>query len=136
MPKIEDQLINDNYACRIGKGTLYGALRCQEKLKIASNNGQVKELYILKGDFHNCFNTFDKRKIYKLFEKFIIENFSDDRNMIFNLYLLKKIIEHCPQHIGKYNRKQNTKYWKYIKQYKTLFNLDDYHGLAVGNLTS
>ena len=46
------------------------------------------------------------------------------------------IIEHCPQHNGKFIQKQNKKYWKYIKPYKTLFNLDNYHGLAVGNLTS
>ena len=62
LPKVEEQLIDDNYACRKNKGTLYGALRCQEHLKNASNNGLVKELFILKGDFKNCFNTFDKRK--------------------------------------------------------------------------
>lgn len=136
LPKVEEQLIDDNYACRKEKGTLYGGLRCQMHLKTASKDGTVNELYILKGDFYNCFNTFDKRKIYKLFEKFIIENFSDDRNMIFNLWLLKMIIDHCPQHNGKYIRKQNKKYWIKIKPEKTLFNLDDYHGLAVGNLSS
>lgn len=135
-PKIEEQLIDDNYACRTGKGTLYGALKCQKHLKDASNNGEMMQLYILKGDFKNCFNTFDKRKIYKLFENFIIKNFSNDKNMIFNLFLLKMIIEHCPQHNGKFIQKQNKKYWKLIKPSKTLFNLDDYHGLAVGNLTS
>ena len=96
LPKVEEQLIDDSYACRKEKGTLYGALRCQMHLKAASKDGTASELYILKGDFHNCFNTFDKRKIYKLFEKFIIENFSDDKNMIFNLWLLKMIIDHCP----------------------------------------
>lgn len=56
--------------------------------------------------------------------------------MIFNLWLLKMIIDHCPQHNGKYIRKQNKKYWIKIKPEKTLFNLDDYRGLAVGNLSS
>lgn len=136
LPTIEEYLIDDNYACRKGKGTLYGVLRCQEKLKIASCNGTIKELYILKGDFHNCFNTFDKRKIYKLFEKFVINNFPNDKNMIFNLWLLKMIISHCPQKEGNYIRKQNKKYWSFINPQKSLFNLDDDHGIAVGNLTS
>ena len=37
--------INDSYSCRIGKGTLYGAKRCQEQLAIASENGTLTQVF-------------------------------------------------------------------------------------------
>ena len=54
-------LIDDNYACRKEKGTLYGAKRCQYKLIQCSNNGKGKNTTIIKGDFKNFFNSLNKK---------------------------------------------------------------------------
>lgn len=103
--KIEQyHYINDSYSCRVGKGTLYGAKRCMEQLAIASKNGTVKKLYILKGDLHNCFNSFNKEVIFDVLENFINKYFTDDRNLKFYLRLAKQILFHCPQNEGNYIR--------------------------------
>lgn len=128
--------INDSYSCRIGKGTLYGAKRCQEQLAIASENGTLTQVYICKGDLHNCFNSFNKQKIYDNMEQFIIKYFSEDRGLIFNLYLLKLIMFHCPQNEGNYIRLQSVTLHSQLKKEKSLFNCDKLHGIAIGNLTS
>ena len=129
-------LIDDNYACRKEKGTLYGAKRCQYKLIQCSNNGKEKNTTIIKGDFKNFFNSLNKEMIYNKLEKFIIQYMSDDRNMIFNLYLCKLIVMHCPQHDGNYIRKQPLRFWNGLPEHKCMFNCDDNHSIAVGNLTS
>jgi len=137
LPTVEKyDLIDDNYSCRKDKGVLYGVKRCQNKLKTAFHNGEITEGYILKADLHNCFNTLNKEKMYDVFEKFIMQYMSNDRNLIFNLYLLKLILFHCPQHNGNYIRKQPISYWDTMKEEKSMFHCDDIHGIAVGNLTS
>lgn len=137
LPEIEEYgFIEDSYACRKNKGVLYGVNRLQEKLIEASNNGEVKEMYILKGDFKNCFNSIDKNILFSSMSKFISKYMSNDKNLIFNLYLLKLIIYHCPNKEGNYIRKQNINKWNGLKPEKSMFNLDDFHGIAIGNLTS
>ena len=128
--------IYDNYACRSGKGVLFGAHRCQEQLQHALKDSSPSELYILKADFKNCFNTLNKTLIYAEIEKFIIQHMPNDKNMIFNLWLLKLILYHCPQHEGNYICRSKKRSWKLLKPEKSLFNLDSAHGIAVGNLTS
>lgn len=124
------------YACRKEKGTLYGATRCKEQLAEASQNGTVKELYIMKGDFHNCFNTFNKDLVYQEMEKFVIKHFPNDKQTIFNLWLLKMIIYHCPQHEGNYRMLQPKQIIDRLDVEKSLLHRDDLHGIAIGNLTS
>jgi len=137
LPTIEKEgFIDDSYACRTGKGVLFGVKRLQEKLKIISNNGKLNNVFIIKGDFKNCFNSINKHMLYKKMEGFIVNNMFNDKNLIFNLYLLKLIIYHRPNADGNYIRKQGADKWIGLKPEKSMFNLDELHGIAIGNLTS
>ena len=131
----EHVFINDSYACRTGKGTLFGALQCKKYLNEASQNGTYHNVYIMKMDLKNCFNSFNKKRIYDIISD-IIKKYINDRNIEFNLWLAEKIIMHCPQNNGYYTKQQNDNEWNNLPWYKSLFNCDDIHGIAVGNLTS
>lgn len=135
-PSIEDnELIDDNYACREGKGTLYGALRCKQAIKKCSETGTV-DCTIYKGDFKSFFTSLNKEQIYERLEQHVIKYMSNDRNMIFNLWLTKMIIYHCPQGSDNYIMKQPISFWDTLPSHKSLFNCDENHGIAIGNLTS
>lgn len=127
------EFIDDAYACIKGKGTLYGAKRCQQQMQQAYDEYGDK-CYILKGDFKNFFNTLNKDILFNEFKKFLYEH--EDKNIDYNIWLLEKIIYHCPQNKGNYIRKQPKRFWNTMKPEKSMFNLDNLHGIAVGNLTS
>jgi hypothetical protein len=74
--------------------------------------------------------------MYKALENFVIKYFSNDRRLIFNLWLLKLVLYHCPQHIGNYVMMQSKKIIYSLKREKSLLSCDDKHGIAIGNLTS
>ena len=126
--------IDDSYSCKDGKGTLKGAQRLQEQLKEASNNGTVKELYVMKLDLTNCFNMLKKAKMYNVLEEFLLQ--FPDKNLEYNLWLIHKIMFHCPQEKGNYIRCHAKSDWKELPPHKSLFNCDIFTGIAVGNLTS
>lgn len=133
--KLEHNVYIDNsFSCRKDKGTLRGALKCKEHLFEASNGGTVEEMYIMKLDLKNCFNSFNKTKIFQIYKDFIAQY--DDLNNEFNLWLLKMIIFHCPQDEGNYCMHGNPKLWKQLPPHKSLFNQDSNTGIAIGNLTS
>lgn len=130
----EHIFIEDCYACRKGKGTLYGIKRCYDKIKECSEN-YTKDCYILKGDLKSFFMTIDKIKLYKIV-KYIINKYGNLNNndKIIIDYLLKLIIFNCPQ--KKCIIKGNKQEWEKLPPEKSLFNCDDYHGLPIGNLMS
>lgn len=130
----ENYWISDSYSCRKGKGTLYGAKRLMQQLKEASNNGELKTLYIMKLDLKNCFNTFSKIGMYKVFDKFL-DDFPDKNNE-YNKWLIHKIMFHCPQDKGNYIKICTNEEWKSLPACKSLLNCDRLHGIAIGNLTS
>lgn len=126
--------IDDCYACRKKKGTLYGIRRCAEKIRNCSQN-YTKSCYILKGDLKSFFMTIDKRKLYSI-TIHVVKNyggFSEDE-LFFVDYLLRLIIFNCPQkNCIKYG---NFSLWGVLPPDKSLFNCDEYHGLPIGNLMS
>lgn len=126
--------IDDCYACRKGKGTLYGIKRCSEKIKECSLN-YTKSCYILKGDLKSFFMNIDKHKLYKI-ALYVIKkygNFSSD-DFLFIDYLLKLIIFNSPQ--NNCVRHGNLKLWDKLPSDKSLFNRDKFHGIPIGNLMS
>lgn len=126
--------ISDSYSCRVGKGTLFGAKRLKEQLNLASNNGEKENLFIMKLDLKNCFNTFNKNMIYNIFNKFL--DVFPDKNNEYNKWLIHKILYHKPQKEGNYIKICSEKEFKCLPLKKSLFTCDDIHGLAIGNLTS
>lgn len=130
----EHIFIDDCYACRKGKGTLYGIKRCSEKIRECSHN-YTKSCYIFKGDLKSFFMNIDKHKLYKITRHVINKygNFSPD-DMQFIDYLLQKIIFNCPQ--NNCVRHGNLKHWDKLPSDKSLFNRDNFHGIPIGNLMS
>ena len=126
--------IDDCYACRKDKGTLYGIKRCYDKIQECSN-GYKTPCYILKGDLKSFFMTIDKRRLYSI-SLYIIKKYGNctENEFIFINYLLKLIIFNCPQ--NKCTIKGSKKLWGKLPKEKSLFNCDEYHGIPIGNLMS
>lgn len=85
IPKIEKKLINDNVACRKGKGTIYGMNRLKKFLQkeyFRENNNKV---YYLKCDIKKYFFNIDHKILLKLLKKI---NYSSDE-----LWFIGKITE-------------------------------------------
>lgn len=61
-PYLETRLIDNNVACRVGKGTLYGLDRLREFLR-SHHRGHGTEGYILKGDVANYFGSVDHESL-------------------------------------------------------------------------
>ena len=131
----EEHIFIDNcYACRKGKGTLYGIKKCSEYIRECSCN-YTKTCYIFKGDLKSFFMNIDKHRLYKITLHVINKygEFSSDE-IYFIDYLLKLIIFNCPQ--NNCVRRGNINFWKHLPSDKSLFNRDVFHGLPIGNLMS
>ena len=131
-PLFEEAFINDNYNCRKGKGTLYGVKRLHEQIRQCSNN-YTEDCYVGKFDMQGFFMSIHKPTLWKMLKEFIEEKyFGEDKEII--LWLVEKIVMHCPQ----YNciRKTPIHMWDRLAKNKSLFTCGDEYGLPIGNLTS
>lgn len=126
--------IDDCYACRVGKGTLYGIRRCYNKIKECSSNYN-EDCYVLKCDLKSFFMSIDKTLLYGNI-KSILCKFGDfsENDMYFNDYLLKLIIFNCPQ--NNCIIRGSKKMWSKLPKDKSLFYTDNNHGIPIGNLMS
>jgi hypothetical protein len=58
------RFIEDNYSCRLGKGTLYGIRRLDHHIRSVSRN-YTQPAYILKLDLQGYFMSLDRKKLYQ-----------------------------------------------------------------------
>ena len=142
-PMFERTFIEDCYSCRVGKGTLYGARRLHEHMRIASKNF-TEEAYILKLDLQGYFMSIDRHILYQK----VIQTMTKFKNRksscgktwgeridyTLMMKLLKIVIynnptKECIMH-GKLSQ------WNGLPRNKTLFGTGDGCGLPIGNLTS
>lgn len=70
MPHLEREFIYDSYACRVGKGTLFGIRRIRKFIAQCSQ-GYTKDCYILKCDISGFFMNIDRLSLWQRLEKFI-----------------------------------------------------------------
>ena len=78
-PYFEREFIYDNYACRPGKGTLFGIRRIKRFIAQCSE-GYTKDCYILKCDISGFFMNIDRRKLWGMLAEFIEKiDFGDKR---------------------------------------------------------
>lgn len=126
--------IDDCYACRKGRGTLYGIKRCAEKIKKCSCD-YTKSCYVLKGDIKSFFMTIDKRKLYQI-TMHVITKYGDfnERDLLFIDYILKLIVFNCPQNNCIHHGSEKLR--EKLPPDKSLFNCDAFHGIPIGNLMS
>jgi len=129
---LEEQFIDDNYATRKGKGTLYGIRRVEQHIRECSCN-YTRDCYVMKLDIRSFFMSIPKDALYTKMAAFISEHY-DQSDLHALLYVLKTIIYDRPeQHCV---RRCPRDHWEGLPPEKSLFNSDGMHGLPIGRLTS
>jgi RNA-directed DNA polymerase len=129
--RLENYFHPRSFACRYGKGTLYGIKKLQsdmsEALKISSNSWILK--LDISGYFMNIDRSILKNKFLQWLER---EDDMPSKKILFQLF--SQIIDHEPtiQAI----RKGNPYDWAKIPKHKSLFGTEKGKGLPIGNLSS
>ncbi len=131
-PLFEKQFIDDNYATRKEKGTLYGINRIYQHIRECSAN-YTQDCYIMKLDIRSFFMSLPKHMVHQKMEKFIIEHYHE-KDLPALLFMLRSILldnpeKHCVRRCPRSK-------WKDLPPDKSLFNSDGKHGLPIGRLTS
>lgn len=134
-PLFEERFIsqgNVSFNCRKGFGSLRAVNTLQKDIEIVSKM-YSRPAYIGKFDLKSFFMSINKYKVLDLLIPFIEERYEgDDKDIL--IYLVKKTILNCPQK----NCFRTSPEWKWglLPDYKSLFHLPDWSGLAIGNITS
>ena len=131
-PLLEHQFIDDNYATRKGKGTLYGINRVSDFIKECSDDYK-SDCYILKLDIKSYFMSLNKQQLYDNMSAFVKTHYHES-DLPSLLFMLQAIIfdrpeTHCVRRCPK-NK------WEKLPPDKSLFNSDGKHGMPIGRLTS
>ena len=133
-PIFERLFINDNYSCRIGRGTSYGIKRLDHFIKSCSLNYK-KDCYILKLDIKGYFMAIDRHILYGKVKK-TLSRFREieDFNVDLTLRLIRQIIFHDSTKGCLLKGKKED--WQGLPKTKSLFFAGKDKGLPIGNLTS
>jgi len=133
-PIFERLFINDNYSCRVGKGTSYGIKRVDHFIRSCSNNYK-KDCYILKLDIKGYFMAIDHNILYQKVEK-VLNRFREieDFDVDLILRLIRQIIFHDSTKGCLLKGKRED--WQGLPKTKSLFFAGKDKGLPIGNLTS
>jgi len=118
--------IEDSYACRPEKGNHYGVQRLAKYAKEYSFYGTF--------DIANFFGTMDKRIMFQIFSKAIIQVNRPAWWKEEVLWLAETILFHNPASNYVYKGDESLK--KLVPSYKSLIHKDGLTGLPIGNLTS
>lgn len=131
-PLLEKTFIYDSYACRKGRGTLFGIRRVERFIARASENYQ-KDCYILKLDVRGFFMHIDRSLLWQRL-CFFIEKHYHDKDKKALVRLSSHVLGNDPTRrcIVKGDRGE----WKDLPSDKSLFSSGEGVGLPIGNLTS
>ncbi len=128
------RFIEDNYSCRIGKGTLYGIRRLDHHIRSVSRN-YTRPAYILKLDLQGYFMSLERKK---LFERAMwgLDRQFPDKGYSYQVckFLWKVIIFNDPLKNVQLNCPRRA--WQGLPPSKSLFHHPKGRGIAIGNLTS
>ena len=133
-PWWDTRFIEDNYSCRIGKGTLYGIRRLDHHIRSESQN-YTMPAYVLKLDILGYFMSLERKKLYDRAMWGLNRQFPDQgyayqvckflwKVIIFN-DPIRQVVFSCPRSA-----------WKGLPPSKSLFHQPNGRGIAIGNLTS
>ena len=132
LPILEDEMVDNAYACRKGKGTDYGIYHIRQQMERVSDN-YTKETWILKCDLQGFFMSINRRMLYDIVEKIIREKYQGG-DMDFWLWLWRKVIMNDPSKncvkVG------DLSLWYRLPANKSLFTCGEGIGLPIGNLPS
>jgi hypothetical protein len=119
------RFIHDTFACIPERGTLYGALRLEAKVRSITQNWTVPAFY-LKCDVANCFVSIDKRIVFDLLSRHIPEPWWRDLAATVLFHDCRKDFEF----------KGDAAKMAMVPVAKRLTCQPDTHGLPIGNLSS
>jgi len=117
--------IADSCACIPGRGTLYGAIRLEHKIRSITQNWS-KHAYYLKLDLANFFVSIDKNILRDLLAQKITDHWT--------MRLAETILFHDPRQDVRI--KGTPELLALIPPHKSLFNQPAHLGLPIGNLSS
>ncbi len=129
---IERHLIHDCYACRVGKGTLFGIERLTHFMRSATKN-YSKTAWIMKLDIRGFFMSIDRRILWRRLREYLVENYHED-NLPLVLWLCEIVIHNDPT-VNCVFKCQKSR-WNGLPRSKSLFLSRKGCGLPIGNLTS
>lgn len=129
----DSEFIDESFSCRKGKGVLYGIDTMFKHIANATDN-YTKEAWVLKLDIKSFFMSIDKNILADLIDDMIVRRYPENRKKQRLRELCRQIALHNPQH--NCQRRGNIDLWEFLPSHKSLFNIPDDKGLAIGNLTS
>lgn len=142
-PVFDRMFIADSYACRKGKGTLYGIRRLEKHIRSCSRN-YTRPCYVLKLDLQGYFMHISRQKLHGIImnamEKYgrgktedglYIKNTEEYQTAV---YLIECIVSYNP--VTGCLCKGDRDGWRVLPRNKSLFYSPQGCGLPIGNLTS
>lgn len=142
-PIFERTFIDDCYACRKGKGTLYGINRLDKHIRSCSKN-YTKDCYVLKLDLRGYFMNIDRKFLYDAILRTLHRygyleqpsgiHWEDSEEAELVAYLLPLIVFNDPTQ--NCVRRGKLSDWEGLPPSKSLFHSPPGCGLPIGNLTS
>lgn len=124
-PRFHASFIADSCACIPGRGTLYGAVRLEAKVRSITQNWKRQAFY-LKADIANFFVSIDKRILFNLIAAKVPEPWWRE--------LAHLMLFHDPR--ADVSVQSAAEKLALIPEHKSLFKQPDYKGLPIGNLSS
>ncbi|MDO4987397.1 MAG: RNA-directed DNA polymerase [Candidatus Saccharibacteria bacterium] len=128
------RFIGNSFACRIGKGTIYGWKHIQRDMRTCSNLGKIPAL-VQKNDLSGYFMSLDRRLLFQRVCWGLEQQFAQ-APWLYSLtkYLWRKIIFDDPTRNVQIRGSAND--WKKLPRNKSLFFQKPGVGIVIGNLTS
>ncbi len=135
-PYVERLFIYDNYACRKGKGTLFGMHRMQKFIRQIQNQDPrgYKDWWYLKADIAGFFMHIDQDILYRLVKIHIRRMAVSSQQKRELLWLAQLFIYHDPTQNFVVKGKRSL--LSLVPRQKSLFFSEEKQGLPIGNLTS
>jgi RNA-directed DNA polymerase len=124
-PRFENSFIADSCACIKGRGTLYGAIRLEAKVRSITENWS-KPAFYLKCDLTNFFVAINKAILMQLLEAKVQDPWWH--------WLTMEVLLNDPR-INALNH-ASRKTAGLVPEHKRLGSQDNIHGLPIGNLSS
>lgn len=129
---LEGELIDSAFACRKGKGVLYGVEQVKAQMERVSE-GYTREAWVLKCDLQGFFMSIDRKMLYDKLERLIRVKYRG-KDIEWWLWLWKIVVLHDPTKncvkVG------NLKLFDILPKNKSLFTCGKDKGLPIGNLPS
>ena len=128
----EAEMLDCAYACRKGKGTLYGIEHVKQQITEVSR-GYTVETWILRCDLQGFFMSIDRRMAYRIVEDIIRRRY-DGVDIEWWLWLWRKVILHDPT--KNCVKTGDMRLWDGLPANKSLFTCGEGKGFPIGNLPS